>query len=632
MKVKLPQSLVDKGIKEDSIVQQVQNEVSKSEFFTNSKRNLYKKRRNLYVNIQDQDTKIYSRLIFSVLETLLALYVKTKPNIVFKIMGEFFDEVERNIKRVSEADYVSMDMEEKKERTQFNKFFYGVGIEVLDGFDPQEKQPDYLVVSPMQWICDPEQGINNKAQFHWFELRVNPGELTKEWGYFNLDQLVEGDDTLTKEDREETQQHRYLNSNYGEGCTFNIYHHYTILGGRKYLVTLGNDKTLLLRVQEIEPVTKKEKDNPALIEFPVIVRNWVACDRDPWGISICDIMEDKQTMQQLFLNLNRIKAENEARGDIFLYDPNIIENIDDIKIPDVGPKYIKATWLNGWGTPMIEVPRGQIKSDAYNMPDIIKQQGFLDLGLDERSLGISGDTSITATENQRVQANANLRQLLGFKRDSRAERKFRLYWYRRYQECFYGKKKIRVEGDYGDQYFEFNTGDFIVYESVDVKIRTVQEIEEEDEKRLLQMLAMREAFLNDQTKSRLAKASFERELYRLQKFGRDKISIWVEESYEEMQAKEDIEFLNRDQEPAAIENLNEDHQTYIQVYRRAKDTSAKEKAIAARLQALMASKRSAMLQPQQVQGGGQMQGQIVSSLMSQANSQNNQAKSLDTMT
>lgn len=281
---------------------------------------------------------------------------------------------------------------------------------------------------------------------------------------------------------------------------------------------------------------------------------------------------------------------------------------------------------------MIEVPRGQIKSDAYNMPDIIKQQGFLDLGLDERSLGISGDTSITATENQRVQANANLRQLLGFKRDSRAERKFRLYWYRRYQECFYGKKKIRVEGDYGDQYFEFNTGDFIVYESVDVKIRTVQEIEEEDEKRLLQMLAMREAFLNDQTKSRLAKASFERELYRLQKFGRDKISIWVEESYEEMQAKEDIEFLNRDQEPAAIENLNEDHQTYIQVYRRAKDTSAKEKAIAARLQALMASKRSAMLQPQQVQGGGQMQGQIVSSLMSQANSQNNQAKSLDTMT
>lgn len=44
-------------------------------------------------------------------------------------------------------------------------------------------------------------------------------------------------------------------------------------------------------------------------------------------------MEDKQRMMQLFLNLNKIKAEYEAYGDIFFYDPDVVKNIDTLKIP-----------------------------------------------------------------------------------------------------------------------------------------------------------------------------------------------------------------------------------------------------------------------------------------------------------
>lgn len=90
---------------------------------------------------------------------------------------------------------------------------------------------------------------------------------------------------------------------------------------------------MLIRVQEIEAQTEEEKKNPDLIPFPVVTRNWVYCDYDPWGISLCDMLEDKQSMVQLFLNLNRIKAEHEAWGDIFMYDPNIIEDISQLKTP-----------------------------------------------------------------------------------------------------------------------------------------------------------------------------------------------------------------------------------------------------------------------------------------------------------
>lgn len=71
-------------------------------------------------------------------------------------------------------------MEEKKERVEFYKFFYGVGIEVFDGFDQTKKTPEYIVISPMLWVCDPNQNVNRPARFHGFEFKSKKEYLTKE--------------------------------------------------------------------------------------------------------------------------------------------------------------------------------------------------------------------------------------------------------------------------------------------------------------------------------------------------------------------------------------------------------------------------------------------------------------------
>ena len=65
----------------------------------------------------------------------------------------------------------------------------------------------------------------------------------------------------------------------------------------------------------------------------------------------------------------------------------------------------------------------------------------------------------------------------------------------------------------------------------------------------------------------------------------------VPESMEEMQAKVDLEFINRDEKPEDIKTLQEDHLTYIQVYQRAKDTPAKLNAITKRKSALLLTKK-----------------------------------------
>lgn len=48
-----------------------------------------------------------------------------------------------------------------------------------------------------------------------------------------------------------------------------------IVCGRKYCTEWANDRTLLIRIYEIKGITKAEKADPSLVEFPVVVRNWI---------------------------------------------------------------------------------------------------------------------------------------------------------------------------------------------------------------------------------------------------------------------------------------------------------------------------------------------------------------------
>ena len=88
------------------------------------------------------------------------------------------------------------------------------------------------------------------------------------------------------------------------------------------------------------------------------------------------------------------------------------------------------------GTPMMEVPKSNIKTDAYNMPGILRGQGERATGMDNAMMGIHPDTVRTQGEHQRVQENANMRISLGFRVDDWAEKKFVRLWDRCYDEFF----------------------------------------------------------------------------------------------------------------------------------------------------------------------------------------------------
>lgn len=78
---------------------------------------------------------------------------------------------------------------------------------------------------------------------------------------------------------------------------------------------------------------------------------------------------------------------------------------------------------------------------------------------------------------------------------------------------------------------------------------------------------------------------------------RDTILEEVPPYYEELMAKQWSELLDHDEDAPKINNLNEDHMTYLVIYQWCEDTDAKFRAIEARKKALLLSMQQSM-QPQ----------------------------------
>lgn len=95
---------------------------------------------------------------------------------------------------------------------------------------------------------------------------------------------------------------------------------------------------------------------------------------------------------------------------------------------------------------------------------------------------------------------------------------------------------------------ELEAKDFIVKESIDIEIEFALDVEERNDKTKLEMLAMKDQFMNDPNKSDIAKRVFERELFRLQGFSQEKIELFSEKALEEEQAELDLELLNNNEE------------------------------------------------------------------------------------
>lgn len=583
-------------IDQDLIIQQVNQERDLWYNFVDTKRKLFLDRLRLYNNLQDTDNKIYVRLIRSVMQSLMALYYTDSITVNFtgRQLGD--DDVAEKWNNLAEFDQEEMKLPQINYDAQWNRLFYWVGIRVFDYWDDFKKVPVFKSVDPLTWIPDP-LGYMWSARFHWFELEVADGDLTDDI-YFNVVDILPNtsrDEDDRREVTDEIRQFNHSEAQTNDQPIYSIYNHYTTIKGKKYLVTLANDRSLIIRFEEITAVYEEEKANPREIEFPVILNYYEPFKGDPFGISIPDILEDKQKAEQLFLNLNRIKAENEAWGDMFTVDTDAILNMNDLKQHTLWPKFIRAnTKINP--NPIREVPKSAIKSDSYQLPQLIRQQSTSDLWLDERAIGGSGDKSITATENQRIQQNQNIKLVLWNTINQWGEKDFWRLRKRVYFEFFDFKdeKSIKLQNEFGSVITTIKRADISTGYDIDVKIINKSQQAEIKEKEKAGYLVIASLVLEDPSAPTISKTFAKRQLAKVNGIDREQVQILFPASIEEEDAKANLDLLNNDliDEIPDIEDLQEDHLTYLVVYNKAMDTEAKRIAMDKRRQAYIASGQS----------------------------------------
>ena len=324
------------------------------------------------------------------------------------------------------------------------------------------------------------------------------------------------------------------------------------------------------------------------------------------------ILEDKQRTQQLFMNLNKIKAEHETWGNTFMVDTNIVKNLNDLRQQSTWPKYLRAPWSATQGNPIQQVETGKISQDSYNMPNVLAGQASSDLWLDERALWVSPNSSLSATENQRIQKNQNIKLILNNRINQWGEKDFWKMWLRSYYEFFNYKdeKNILLNNSFGNTQITIKRKDIYTSANIDIKIINKSEEREMNEKNKLSLLTVSNLVMDDPNSPNISKTFAKRSIAKAQWLKRDQINVLFPPSYEEMDAKSQLDLLNADEklDPDNID-IWEDHMTYLVVYQNASDTEAKREAIEARTQAYINSGQNRQ-QPQEQNSNGWISAQI----------------------
>jgi len=225
------------------------------------------------------------------------------------------------------------------------------------------------------------------------------------------------------------------------------------------------------------------------------------------------------------------------------------------------------------------------------MAQVIRQQGSNDMWLDERAVWWTPDKSITATENQRIQRNQNVKLVLNNKINQWWEKDFWRNWLRAYYEFFPFKweKNIMLQNSFGNVIQSVKRKDIDTWANIDIKVINKSDEESMKEQEKAWLLVIADLVLQDPKSPEISKTFAKRSIARANWIDKDKISVLFPASIEEMKAKLDLELLNRNMDVWEIEQLEEDHMSYIVIYWKAMDTDARDSAIRDRMDAMILS-------------------------------------------
>ena len=564
------------------IIQEIADQINLGLNFVRTRREKLRNNIAKYVDQDKEDGKVGVNTLYASTQLYAAIKYSDEISILAKPRKFWDEEYADNITNLAEYDYSEMNLNRMRHAEFVDEALTGASIRKKAPYDVIRKCPMFESVDPMTWICDPFSDYVTEARWNFFEREIKLSELRE------LD-VTEDEAEAQSIDTELQSNRTYRNVAHGTSDVtdetmnkiISCYQGFTYIEWKLYKVTISSALNELYEFEEVKPVTKEEKKTGNVSMKTVIRVSYFSPTRwDPFGISMADLILDKQKAQSILMNLRLIDAKFNTFGQINLVNTDIVKDTSELTNPSINTKWIGANaGNNSLSNAIYPVPRQSIMADSFNVSQELIRQIQLDTGIDSRSLWVQGDKNITLGESQQIQANANVIFGLWVEVSSWAEVDFwKHMWFRTYQENFSNsdEKFIRLSSGFNTNQMIFRRDDFLWVEDIDFSIESKKKAGQLREQMKIQFAAKLPMILSDPNVPKITKSIAFQYSLKLDGHSRDMQQILNPYfSPEQIDARRQVAYIDAWLMPQ-LRNPNVELMTYYVICQSAMDSPIKE--------------------------------------------------------
>lgn len=461
-----------------NLTAQIETEYQLSLWYMKPKFDEWVRRLKLYNNQKRDKTAVGDPLLFTTHQTVLASLYDDRLNVSFEAREVGDEEVEENLNRLAVFDYSKMEKDIIDYEWDWDTLFFGRGLLLFQEFDRDLKIPIPEIIDPFTFLRDPRaRSVNgdvrgrNAARFLGREMRMTRTEINRAGRFFNLDKLGKATNDFQSMIEDNIQARKdaqgFSNSKFqkdqlrGENQEFRLLEWYTYWRGKRVRVTLANERRTVIGMEEFKQGEWR---------IPIIDRAIYPMSHDWDGVSLPDIVEDKQRARALLQNLG-LKSEKVKLNPTYVFNSNKIKNKNELNTGF--NKYIP---VDGDVSGAIEsVNKQSISQSASFILEILETAAQRATATPDTKQGIDGKVSETATKTAELSRGSDVRFSLSQKIFGWSERRFWQQYYKLYKEHFAAQideKVLRINGALAPRWRVLSRENIIASIDPDVKIES----------------------------------------------------------------------------------------------------------------------------------------------------------------
>lgn len=597
-----------------ALVRQIEAEYQEADRVQRVKILKWQRRLKLYQNQRRDEDAVGDTLLFNTMQTVIASLYSDQMLVKWKGEVEGDDEVAEALTHLAHYDHRKMHKDIFDYFWAWDTCFFGHSIVYQTDFDVKKKLPVAELKNPMLFLHDPTAiSINgdplsrkNAARFFGSWIEMTKDQMYNHPEYFDVDSIRD-DRNVTQDiaiNRQAYQQAQGLtpsmSDSFGDNKTYGLLEwctQWTPPGetkSKKVLVTLANNRHKIVRYHEFE------EDGKPAESWPVTDRWMYPMSHDWDGVSIPDVIEDKQRMRAVLKNI-AIKSLKADLYPMYVYDKNRIKNETNLNFGY--NKYIGIDAINGQDvrTALSPLQKSQMNIAVYNyIMESLETDAERSTATPQMQQGNLNNSKRLATELNLVDRNVDTRYTLTAKIWGWSEAAFWKRWYQQYKDNFLAhidEKIIRIDSAYGSQWRRLTKENLVGQEDPDCYVVSKNVSDTEDQ-------ARSQAFV--QYLTFVAQVPGANMRYGIKKLGKmlqyqkDELERLLPPTTDERIAEDENLQLNANK-PVLVQ-ANDDHVAHLEIHARASDTPAAYTHRKAHIRALELFKQNPNLAP-----GGQPQ-------------------------